>query len=311
MKRQLLILFCALLATASFAQNTRLVKGIVFDHEDIPLVGATITVAGMTETFQTGVNGVFEIYVSPYAKRVTIKAEGYLSQSAEIDGSYLMFKLKVDTEYVKRKAQEEEEARLTAEKAQAEKEARLAAEKAKAEEEALVAVAEQPQRDNAKHKIGDYYDDGIKKGVIFEVSTDGLHGKIVSLKQASLAWAREDVGNKSTKATSKNDGQKNQKSIQKIPDWQNKYPAWGWCANLGSDWYLPASQEMAQLLERYNEINHTLYIVGGDILINTKTTYYWSSTEFNNHYAVLVYGGSQWYGYDKLDINYVRAIATF
>jgi len=30
-----------------------------------------------------------------------------------------------------------------------------------------------------KYKVGDYYDDGMKEGVIFEVSDDGMHGKIL------------------------------------------------------------------------------------------------------------------------------------
>ena len=104
MRRFILSVACALMASASFAQNTRLVKGVVFDHEEIPMVGATVTVAGMSETFLTGENGLFEIYVSPYAKKVTIKSEGYLPQSAEIDGSYLLFKMKIDADYAKRKA---------------------------------------------------------------------------------------------------------------------------------------------------------------------------------------------------------------
>lgn len=150
MKRFILIVACVLMASVSFAQNTRLVKGVVFDHDDIPMAGATISVAGMSETVESGVNGNFEIFVSPYAKRVTVKAEGYLSQSAEIDGSYIVFNLKLDKEYAKRKAAEEEAARVAAEQAKAAEQARLAAEKAKAAEEARLAAEKAAAEEKAR-----------------------------------------------------------------------------------------------------------------------------------------------------------------
>lgn len=159
MKRFLLIVACALMASASFAQNTRLVKGVVFDHDDIPMAGATISVAGMSETVESGANGNFEIFVSPYAKRVTVKAEGYLSQSAEIDGSYIVFNLKLDKEYAKRKAAEEEAARVAAEQARAAEEARvaeearLAAEKAAAEEKARIAAEQAKAKEEERARL--------------------------------------------------------------------------------------------------------------------------------------------------------------
>ena len=138
------------MASVSFAQNTRLVKGVVFDHDDIPMAGATISVAGMSETVESSANGNFEIFVSPYAKRVTVKAEGYLSQSAEIDGSYIVFNLKLDKEYAKRKAAEEEAARVAAEQAKAAEQARIAAEKAKAAEEARLAAEKAAAEEKAR-----------------------------------------------------------------------------------------------------------------------------------------------------------------
>ena len=35
-----------------------------------------------------------------------------------------------------------------------------------------------------KYNVGDYYDDGKKEGIVFEVSEDGNHGKIISLVQS-------------------------------------------------------------------------------------------------------------------------------
>jgi hypothetical protein len=33
------------------------------------------------------------------------------------------------------------------------------------------------------YKVGDYYNDGLKEGVVFQVSPDGTKGKIVSMKE--------------------------------------------------------------------------------------------------------------------------------
>ena len=333
-----------MIATASFAQNTRLVKGVVFDHEDIPMVGATVTVAGMSETSQTGANGTFEIYVSPYAKKVTIKAEGYISQSAEIDGSYLMFKLKINSEYAKRKAQEAEQARIAAEKAKAEEVARLAAEKAERERIAAEkAKAEKEERERiaaekiaaekaseaaainngentninthlsltyGPYKVGDVYNDGVKIGIVFEVSADGLHGKIASLEQVILPWSLSEGSKKASGAKSKDDGATNLKVVQKNKDWQYKYPAIEWCASLGDDWYLPSMQEVKQFIKYYKTLNKTIAELGINTIIKYHTGYYWSSTEFSATHVYLVFK-EQAYGFDKLESNYVRAIATF
>ena len=136
-----LLVLCCIASLTIVAQNTRLVKGVVFSDQEIPLKGATITLIGMPGSTQTDENGLCEFSVSPYAKQVEATCEGYLSQKAEIDGTYLIFKLKVDKKYAKQKAKEEEEARIAAQKA--EEQARIAAQKdaiAKAEEEARIAA---------------------------------------------------------------------------------------------------------------------------------------------------------------------------
>lgn len=145
-----LLVLCCIASLTIVAQNTRLVKGVVFSDQEIPLKGATITLIGMPGSTQTDENGLFEFSVSPYAKQVEATCEGYLSQKAEIDGTYLIFKLKVDKKYAKQKAKEEEEARKAAQKeaeakAKADEDARIAVQreaeaKAKAEEEARIAA---------------------------------------------------------------------------------------------------------------------------------------------------------------------------
>lgn len=138
-----LLLLCCIASLTIVAQNTRLVKGVVFSDQEIPLKGATITLVGMPGSTQTDENGLFEFSVSPYAKQVEATCEGYFPKKAEIDGTYLIFKLKVDKKYAQKKAKEEEAARKAAQKeaeakAKAEEEARIAAQKA--EEQARIAA---------------------------------------------------------------------------------------------------------------------------------------------------------------------------
>ena len=139
MKKYLLVLFCAILPLAALAQNGRFVNGVVFDENDSPMVGVKVVAKGGTEQFVTGPDGQFKMTVSAYTKYLEAYAEGYLMQSAEIDGSYIVFRMKIDKKYAERKAAEEKAAaEAAAAKAKAEEQARVEAEK-KAEAERLAA----------------------------------------------------------------------------------------------------------------------------------------------------------------------------
>ena len=142
MKRLLLSMLCSLLSLAAMAQATRPVRGVVFDGDGIPMPGATLTAVGSTDTMTSGVDGTFEIMVSPYTKFIEASKEGFISTQAEVDGSYLVFKLLVDKKYAETKAKAEEEARKAAEAEAARLEAeRLAAEKAEEARKAAEAKA--------------------------------------------------------------------------------------------------------------------------------------------------------------------------
>ena len=38
-------------------------------------------------------------------------------------------------------------------------------------------------RTSAPYQVGDYYNDGVKDGIVFEVSEGGMHGKIISMRE--------------------------------------------------------------------------------------------------------------------------------
>ena len=150
MKRLLLTTLCVIVSVVAMAQGGRMVKGVVLDEKNTPIAGATITVVNSDVSTTTEANGVFTLVAPTYATEIEASAESYISTRLVIDGSYLMFKLKVDKAYAAAKAKAEEEARIAAEKeaaakVKAEEEARIAAEKAaaakaKAEEDARIAA---------------------------------------------------------------------------------------------------------------------------------------------------------------------------
>ncbi|MBQ3172784.1 MAG: carboxypeptidase regulatory-like domain-containing protein [Alistipes sp.] len=161
MKRFLLTILCVIATTVAMAQGGRTVKGVVLDEKNTPIAGATITVVNSDVSTTTESNGTFTLVAPTYATEIEASAESYISTRLVIDGSYLMFKLKVDKAYAAAKAKAEEEARIESErkaeaerlaaereahlKARAEEQARLAAEreaylKARAEEQARIAA---------------------------------------------------------------------------------------------------------------------------------------------------------------------------
>ena len=147
MKKYLLVLLCAISSLTALAQSGRFVNGVVFDENDSPMAGVKVVAKGGAEQVVTGPDGQFKMTVSAYTKYLEAYNEGYLMQSAEIDGSYIVFRMKIDKKYAERKAAEEKAATEAAEaKAKAEEEARIAAEKAAeakrvAEEKAAAAKA--------------------------------------------------------------------------------------------------------------------------------------------------------------------------
>ena len=167
-------------------------------------------------------------------------------------------------------------------------------------------------------KVGDYYNVGGKEGVVFWVDETGKHGKIVSVDQTMLKWCTDDEHNKELTgiATDSSNGLNNLRSIMKIAAWKDKYPAFAWCADHGDGWYLPAIDELKELLlndEVHSKVNGTLEQKRGSVMYS-KGVYkgYWSSTEEDKRCAWYVYLN---YGYTCGGFRYlnfyVRAVSAF
>ena len=182
------------------------------------------------------------------------------------------------------------------------------------------------------YAVGDYYNDGVREGVVFEVSADGRHGKIVSMKQSAeyLKWAIDErkfglfkseveriIG-----ADSETNGAVNMAKVKAISGWRDKYPAFKWCADLGEGWYLPSIEELKVFTLNtaiHDAVNRTLAARGGMQLYDKgEIGWYWSSTE-NDYklssgkfcaWLVGMYDGSTNFN-DKNLNNYVRAVSAF
>ena len=115
------------------------------------------------------------------------------------------------------------------------------------------------------YKVGDYYNDGVREGVVFEVSADGRHGKIVSMKQSAeiLQWSSDSAEQKRLLgADGETDGAANMAKVKAISGWEAKYPAFKWCADLGEGWYLPSIEELKVFMLNdavHDAVNRTLY----------------------------------------------------
>ncbi len=130
------------------------------------------------------------------------------------------------------------------------------------------------------YQIGDYYDDGEKQGVVIEVSADGLHGKILSLQQHHCCWADElEAIRSEIRAYNKRDGAINQAVAMQQENWQERYPAFAFCASLGEGWYLPIINELeifvGSSVSVLNAVNQRLEQLGAPIVKGE----YWSSNE--------------------------------
>lgn len=167
------------------------------------------------------------------------------------------------------------------------------------------------------YKVGDYYDDGTKQGVVFEVTADGKHGKIVSLTESSdgLEWTVTSEGERLIGADDMHNGSNNMAKVKQIAGWREKYPAFAWCADLGEGWYLPAIEELKKFTlddAVRDAVNHTLAAKGKKLANKGAWHWNWSSTEYDGFCAWSVYMGNgstslNLKGYD----NYVRAVSAF
>lgn len=166
---------------------------------------------------------------------------------------------------------------------------------------------------SAPYKVGDYYNENGKQGVVFDVYNSGYNGKIVSLDEEKLKWSTttDRIGVAST-----TDGRANTDQVMARSN-ANKFSAFVWCRDHGEDWYLPSVEELENIFEEYSTINITLdKIEFAQKLQIDDDIKYWSSNESSNEqFSALFFacdGNKRYYeSGDKTDRRNVRAVSTF
>ena len=182
--------------------------------------------------------------------------------------------------------------------------------------------ASTPDVSEKRYKVGDYYNENGKEGVVFEVSADGRHGKIVSMNQSpeKLQWCSDNKERKRLiGASSETDGAKNMAVVKAIQGWESMYPAFKWCADLGEGWYLPAMNELSGLnsQEVIDAVKRTIKAKGGQEYGSGNlwkvNKWYWASTECNRYKkSHSAWGGGGIYSTLSKSSNlYVRAVSAF
>lgn len=166
------------------------------------------------------------------------------------------------------------------------------------------------------YKIGDYYHENGKEGIVFEVDASGRHGKIMAMHDLSekLAWCTKEEyetcreTEKMIGATDEQDGMKNLEVVRRIPSWREKYPAFSSCTTLGNEWYLPSRYEMQKLFDNREILSNIVENFGGQVL---KNECYWSSFEVNAYNAAFFIFGNRNFGPIKFNLYRVRPITIF
>jgi hypothetical protein len=126
------------------------------------------------------------------------------------------------------------------------------------------------------HKVGDIVVIGNEVGVVFFVTPDGQHGKVMSTSEIKSTWNVACV----------------------------------WCSQLGIGWRLPSQSDFGAILGKKYQLNSVLLANGYEAIRNE---YYWSADAFSDIYAwgVSMLDGSTNDGNNKSHNLYVRAVSAF
>ena len=192
----------------------------------------------------------------------------------------------------------------------------------------------EPEPEPAKtYELGDYYEVGGVKGVVYYVDETGEHGRIVSLPEWEAKWQTEHKFAVEAYTVFQMDagtGYYNWQYITGVPDWKTRFPAFACCNTLNGatviGWYLPTLRDLEQLYATFNgsasaEVNENNRALFNAVLTDHGGTalsgaVYWSSTEMGPQYTYVSDFGNIHVGEasdfsDKLETHKVRAVKNF
>jgi hypothetical protein len=125
-----------------------------------------------------------------------------------------------------------------------------------------------------RRQVGDIIMINGELGVVYAVTSDGLHGKVMSVAEIDCDWT----------------------SAKK------------WCSQLGGGWKLPLRSDLPTICNKRDKINQVLKANG----YTEVQEIYWTSEEYDKDSAWVVnvyFGGTG--SHVKYDRDYVRAVSAF
>lgn len=162
-----------------------------------------------------------------------------------------------------------------------------------------------------KYKIGDLYNVGGVKGVVYKTDKSGQSGMILSFIEPEnmLSWSTEWVV---TGAQSTISGEQNMVAIYNRANWRDIYRAFAWCETLGKGWYIPSIDELEELIDIANSDSFTSTLSSYGATPFSTNGYYISSTEVDKWTISIAKftTGERSENYKQFTYN-VRAIRTF
>ena len=134
---------------------------------------------------------------------------------------------------------------------------------------------ENAPRKEGEKRVGDIIMVNGELGVVFAVTTDGKHGKAVSISETKCDWSS----------------------------------ARSWCAKLGHGWRLPTKEELWVIYRKKSAVDPALSDNGYEALSND---WYWSSNSYDERSAWYVGMRSGYTLSGSKSFNYcVRAVSVF
>lgn len=155
------------------------------------------------------------------------------------------------------------------------------------------------KRPTENYAVGDLVTTDGVVGIVYYTSDDIV--RIMSVEETTAQWSTYPCNTYFN-------GLRKMGRIKLYENWEERFPAFKWCADLGDNWYLPTYNELCAIYEIKDTLNATLSANGYEILSGC----YWSSTEHNDNYAYgLNFSNGYWYDYGKGYSYYVRGVLAF
>ena len=135
------------------------------------------------------------------------------------------------------------------------------------------------QVEGVRYAIGDIFTapDG-NSGVVFYITDNGRHGKVVGLQATPFSSSYYSSESVFIGAVSPDNGRENTEKIRQSSAYETSYPGFKWIEDTyGLDWYVPAQNELAEIMRHFNDLRTIISNEGG-MWLNAMQT---SSTEVN------------------------------